>query len=68
MDLVAETLLQFLWGCVWWVVLFPVVWVAAAPFIVVAGLFRRAPYFTSVRRMFSGVTWFWVEHGVLFTP
>jgi hypothetical protein len=41
MNLFAETLLQFVLGVVWWVVLFPVLWVAAAPIILVMAAFQQ---------------------------
>ncbi len=68
MNLFAETLLQFLLGVVWWVVLFPVLWLAATPTILILAGFQREPYSIAVCRMYSSVTQFWIDYGILFTP
>ncbi len=68
MDFFAETLVQFVLGVVWWVVLFPVLWLAATlPILVLAG-FQHEPYSAALRRMYSAVTHFWIDYGMLFTP
>jgi hypothetical protein len=68
MNLFAETLVQFLLGVVWWIVLFPVVWLAVTPVILVLAGFQHEPYSDAVWRMYSAVTHFWIDHGILFTP
>jgi hypothetical protein len=68
MNLFAETLVQFILGVVWWVVLFPVLWLAATPAIMVLAAFQNEPYSIAVRRMYSSVTRFWIDYGALFTP
>ena len=68
MNLFAETLLRFVLGIVWWVVLFPVLWLAAAPIILVLAAFQQQHYLSAVRRLYRGLTWFWIDHGMLVTP
>ena len=68
MNLFAETLVQFILGVVWWVVLFPVLWLAATPPILVLAGFQHEPYSIAVGRMYSSVTQFWIDSGMLFTP
>ena len=68
MNLFAETLVQFILGVVWWVVLFPVVWLAATPVILVLAGFRHETYSVAVHRMYSAVTQFWIDYGLLLTP
>ena len=68
MNLFAETLVQFILGVVWWVVLFPVVWLAATPVILALAGFRHETYSVAVHRMYSAVTQFWIDYGLLLTP
>ena len=55
-------------GFVWWIVLFPVVWIVCTPFILVAALFRRSGYFRAVADMYGGITSFWREWGLFLSP
>jgi len=68
MDLFAETLVQFVLVVIWWVVLFPVLWLAATPVILVLAGFQHEPYSIAVWRMYWVVTCFWIDYGMLFTP
>jgi hypothetical protein len=42
--------------------------VAAAPIIFVIAAFQRQHYLSTVWRLYCGLTWFWIDHGMLFTP
>lgn len=68
MSFFAETLVQFVLGMVWWIMLFPVLWVAATPVILLLAGFQHEPYLITVRRMYSAVTYSWIDYGTLFTP
>jgi predicted ferric reductase len=66
MHAIAEIAFYFLFGLIWWVVLFPLVWVICAPFIFILSIFRKRPYRQAVADGFRRVTDFWKEWGILF--
>ena len=68
MSAIAELLLESTFGSLWWFVLFPVIWLVAAPFILVIALFRGKRYRAAVFEMFLSVHHFWKEWGIAFTP
>ena len=69
---IAEGILGFIVECLisilWWLILFPVVWLVSLPFILVIALFRRQPYGYAVSCMLTSVHLLWREWGLFFTP
>ena len=61
-------IIECLIGILWWIILFPVVWLVSLPFILVIALFRRQPYGFAVASMLTSVHLFWREWGLFFTP
>jgi len=47
----------------WWLILFPVVWLASLPFILVIAIFRRGKYSYLVSSMLYSVHSFWRDSG-----
>lgn len=68
MSTIAEFILHFVLGFLWWILLFPVVWLVCAPVILVAATFSKKSYRESVSDQFGRVTDFWSEWGVLVIP
>jgi hypothetical protein len=60
--------LPFLLTVLWWVLMFPVVWVVALPFVLVRALFRPGHYWESVRAGMGAVHRFWDEWGLVIVP
>ena len=60
-------LLEFFLGILWWILLFPVVWLGSLPFILIIALFRPRPYGAAVSGMLVRVHEFWVEWGWYFS-
>jgi hypothetical protein len=54
-------------GIVWWLLLFPVVWLVSAPLILVLAVFSRQPYLVAVQQMMFSVHFFWKRWGYMFT-
>jgi predicted ferric reductase len=65
---IAEIALYFLFGLIWWIVLFPLVWVVCAPFILIISIFQKRNYRHSVTDKFRSVNDFWEEWGILLIP
>ena len=61
-------LVELLVGLLWWIILYPVLWLLATPVILVAAVFRPRPYWQTVRMMYRAVTDFWSEWGAILTP
>lgn len=68
MNALLEFAFEFIPSIVWWVLLFPAIWLAATPFILVTACFRHAPYRFAVLGMYGSVTHFWKEWGIVFVP
>ena len=64
----AQFLFEMLLNFLWWMILFPVVWVLSAPFILIMAFFSKEPYWKSVRDNYRGVTEWWGEHGWMLWP
>ena len=63
-----ELVFEFLFSFVWWIVLFPVIWLLSAPFIVLLSVFDERPYRYSVRSRFNAVTQTWADWGIVIVP
>jgi len=68
MHAVVEFIAEFALSIIWWIILFPVVWLVSTPIILLAALFRRKPYRAAVAEMYGTVTDCWKEWGILFVP
>ena len=64
MGFVIELLVSF----AWWIVLFPIVWIIATPFILAGAIFNSLPYPNAVSSMYGKVTKLWSEWGVIISP
>ena len=53
---------------VWWVLLYPILWLLAAPVILIAALFSKYPYWEAVRDMYRRLTKWWTEWGDVIVP
>jgi hypothetical protein len=60
-------ILECLINIIWWIILFPVVWIVSLPFILIFAFVRREPYHIAVVDMFTSVNNFWREWGLFFT-
>ena len=65
---IAEIALYFLLGLIWWIVLFPLVYLVCVPFILILAIFQKGRYWHAVGNMFRSVKNFWEEWGILFIP
>ena len=68
MSAIAELLIECTLSLLWWLILFPVIWLVAAPFILVIALFQRARYRAAVFEMYLSVHRFWKQWGIVFVP
>ena len=68
MSAVLEFIVESVLGFVWWILLFPAVWLISAPFVLVIAAFQPRPYMYSVSDGFSAVTHFWNEWGIVILP
>ena len=59
---------EFLFSLLWWILLFPVVWLVALPFILLIALFRRERYRFAVTDMLASVHDCWKEWGLIIAP
>jgi hypothetical protein len=67
-----EAIIEFAWefiiesvlAILWWLVLFPVVWVVCVPFILLFAAVCQEPYYEAVANMFNSVTCFWRDNGL----
>jgi hypothetical protein len=50
----------------WWLILFPVVWLVSLPFILTIALFRTEPYGFAVTKMLYSVHFAWRDLGLMF--
>ncbi|HEY3857006.1 MAG TPA: hypothetical protein VGO67_21695 [Verrucomicrobiae bacterium] len=66
-EFILGSLTDLFLGFVWWILLFPVIWLASLPFILVFALFERERYGYAVGRMILNVHWFWSEWGLMLT-
>jgi hypothetical protein len=60
--------MEILLGLLWWIILFPVIWLVSAPFILVIAVFRSQGYPEAVADMFGAVHRFWEKWGFAFLP
>lgn len=63
-----ELLLDLFFGVIWWVVLFPVVWIMSAPVILIVSLFDKKPFMEAVRSRFRSVMKVWTDWGIVIVP
>lgn len=63
-----ESLLELFFAVLWWVVLFPVVWLLVTPYILVTSFFGDLPYWRSVKEKYRKVTKVWGEWGLVIVP
>ena len=62
-ELLFELVLRFLGGLIFWIVMFPVVWLVSLPCVMVIALFRAQPYMDSVFDMMTDVHDCWKAWG-----
>ena len=55
-------------GLFWWIMGFPIVCLAASPFILVIFCLGKGSYWARVRGRYRGLIEFWKEYGILFVP
>jgi hypothetical protein len=67
-EILMEYVFSFLIALLWWFLLFPVVWLASVPFILISALFSRESYGTTVFNRFLSVHHFWKEWGMMLVP
>jgi predicted ferric reductase len=68
MSAILELFAELVLGLLWWLILFPVVWLICAPFILVGAAFRQGPYIWAVSDGFRAVTRIWAEYGIFILP
>jgi hypothetical protein len=66
----AGSVQENLLALIWYFVLFPIIWLASLPFILVIALFRREPYGYgfAVACLCTSVYEFWWKWGEWFVP
>ncbi len=68
-DLISDVLKDVLLALLWWILLFPIVLLAATPFIVIASLLGPPKYFAArVGKGYHRVIDFWSNWGIVLTP
>lgn len=60
--------LEFLFSLLWWIVLFPVVWLVSLAFILVIALFQQGRYRFAVTDGLAAVHDYWKEWGLMVVP
>jgi hypothetical protein len=68
LDLVFSWFGPLVLGFIWWIILLPVLWVLSSLVIVILAILSAAPYWSSVRELFSTLTKLWNDWGLLFLP
>src|SRR6266481_1326094 len=68
LQLIFECFGRLVLGFIWWIILLPIVWVLSSPVVVILAIFSAAPYWSSVRELFSTVTKLWNDWGLRFLP
>lgn len=63
LQLIAEIAVALILQALWWLLMFPVVWIVSLPFILLLALFNRKPYRRAVVDMFISVHEFWSDWG-----
>jgi hypothetical protein len=53
---------------VWWVILTPIVYIGATPFLLIVAATDGDFFCKSVRRRYGRLTRFWVDKGLLYIP
>jgi hypothetical protein len=48
---------------IWWVLVFPILWIFTTPIILIVAAFRHGPYGARVSELYRAVTEFWKDHG-----
>lgn len=64
----AGLLIELLFTTLWWIVLFPVIWLLVTPFNLVWALFSELPYPKAVAENYRWVTHCWAEWGLEILP
>lgn len=64
MGFIIELIVSF----AWWIILFPIVWIIASPFILIGAVFHRLPFLHAVSLMYSKVTKIWADWGLIVSP
>ncbi|MBI3353089.1 MAG: hypothetical protein HY036_10990 [Nitrospirae bacterium] len=63
-----EVVLDFLFGLLWWIFLFPIIWVLSVPWILIVALFDKASYIDSIVSRFRTVIKVWAAWGAVIIP
>ena len=63
-----QFLIEFLVSLLWWVVLFPVIWLLATPFILISAVFDERLYEQAVKEKYRKIAKIWDEWGIVFVP
>jgi hypothetical protein len=64
MSLIVAAIGGALLRLIWWVALFPVLWLVATPVIFVAAVFTSVPYWQAVKGFYGCVTDLWRRWGL----
>ena len=59
---------EFLMGFIWWIIGFPIICLAATPFILLVSYRGVGPYWKGVGIRYRGLIEFWKENGILLVP
>jgi hypothetical protein len=68
MSFIVEFVGSVILSLLWWLLLFPVVWLVASPVILIAAPFAEVPYWQAVRGYFGCVTDVWARWGLVIVP
>jgi hypothetical protein len=67
-EFTSGVIVYLVFAFLWWIILFPVVWLVSLPFILVFAPVRREPYHVAVIDMFTSVHHFWRDYGLGILP
>jgi hypothetical protein len=68
LEFFAEALIQLLLTLFWWLIGFPIIWLASLPFILLFAIFSSKPYRGAVFDMLASVSQFWAGWGLSVVP
>ena len=63
-----ETVVEIMMGFIWWIIGFPIICLAATPFILLVSCRGTGPYLRRVCKRYRGLVEFWKENGILLVP
>jgi len=62
------TVVEIMMGFIWWIIGFPIICLAATPFVLLVSCWGTGRYRARVGKRYAGLIEFWKENGLLLVP